>query len=218
MNKFIRSIADLTQLEKYANRDSVVHRVYPEIKVVSVLLYTLFVTSIGKYNISLVIVVGIIPTTIFFISEINGKEFISKLFLPLIFSCSLGILNPVLDSSFLSGTISLFTIILKSLFTISMTLLLVSTTPLRDLVKAFNFLKIPKPLVFLFFLIYRYIFILLEECGKTIEAYSLRVNSEKGLHISSWGSLVGQIIIRSYIRSESIYQAMLIRGMDIDSE
>lgn len=218
MNKMFKAVLDLRELEKYANGNNIINNIIPEIKIVFVFVYILFITSIEKYNLSLIISIGIIPISIFFLTEINGKIFLSKLLLPVIFSISLGILNPILDTEIIKGIISLLTLVLKSTFSISMTLLLVSTTPITELVKGFNFLKFPKSIIYLFFLMYRYIAILLKEVGTTMEAYSLRNPIKRGLYISTWGSLIGQIIIRSFNRSETIYQAMLIRGFEIDNE
>ncbi|OQY38445.1 MAG: hypothetical protein B6229_05860 [Spirochaetaceae bacterium 4572_7] len=218
MNKFFKAVLDLRELEQYSNKKNIINDINPEIKVVLVSFYILLVTTINKYNLSLVLIVGIVPTVIFFLTEIEGKVFLFKLIIPVFLSITFGILNPFLDIDFFHGIISLLTLVLKSTFTISMTLLLVCTTPIKQLIKGFSFFKIPKSIIYLFFLMYRYIVILLEEIGRTMDAYSLRATMQKGLHSSSWGSLVGQIVIRSYYRSENIYQAMLIRGIDLDSE
>ncbi len=175
MNKFFYAVLDLRELEQYSSKENIINSIKPEIKVLTAFLYILFVTSINKYNLSLIILAGVCPVIIFFLTDIEGKVFLRKLIIPVFLSISLGILNPFLDSDFLMGIISLITLLLKSTFSISMTLLLVSTTPLNQLVKGFRFFKIPKSIIFLFFLMYRYIVILLEEIGKTMDAYSLRV-------------------------------------------
>ena len=44
------------------------------------------------------------------------------------------------------------------------------------------------------------------------EAYSLRAPGQKGIHISAWGSFLGQLLLRSMDRAEALYQSMLLRG------
>ena len=59
---------------------------------------------------------------------------------------------------------------------------------------------------------YRYIIILVEEVIKVLQAYSLRAPGEKGIKRNVWGSLIGQIVFRTYDRGNMVYNAMLLRG------
>lgn len=214
MNKFLKAVLDLRELEQYANKKNVINNIKPEIKLIFVFFFVIFVTSINKYNLSLIIITGIVPTFIFFLTNIDGKVFVSKLIIPVFLSISLGILNPFLDDSLYMGIISLCTLVLKSAFTISLTLILVSTTTIKGIINGLRFFKIPKSIILIFFLMYRYIVILLEEIGKTMDAYQIRAPKCRGLHFSVWGSLIGQIIMRSYSRADNVYQAMLLRGLE----
>ena len=44
------------------------------------------------------------------------------------------------------------------------------------------------------------------------EAYHLRAPGQKGLHISAWGSFLGQLLLRSMDRAQELYSSMLLRG------
>ena len=44
------------------------------------------------------------------------------------------------------------------------------------------------------------------------EAYSLRAPGQKGIHVSAWGSFLGQLLLRSMDRAEALYHSMLLRG------
>ena len=44
------------------------------------------------------------------------------------------------------------------------------------------------------------------------EAYHLRSPGQKGIHISAWGSFLGQLLLRSMDRAEELYNSMLLRG------
>ena len=50
--------------------------------------------------------------------------------------------------------------------------------------------------------------------NRLIRAYKLRSYGKKGIHKTAWGPLIGQIILRAFERSQSIYAAMLTRGFD----
>ena len=43
-------------------------------------------------------------------------------------------------------------------------------------------------------------------------AYRLRAPGHKGIHISAWGSFLGQLLLRSMDRAEELYSNMLLRG------
>ena len=45
-----------------------------------------------------------------------------------------------------------------------------------------------------------------------IQAYSLRAPNQKGIHISAWGSFLGQLLLRSMDRAQELYYSMLLRG------
>ena len=70
----------------------------------------------------------------------------------------------------------------------------------------------PDILVTLLLLTYRYIGVMLEEVVIMSEAYSLRAPGQKGIHISAWGSFLGQLLLRSMDRAEGLYHSMLLRG------
>ncbi|MBQ2153482.1 MAG: cobalt ECF transporter T component CbiQ, partial [Oscillospiraceae bacterium] len=43
-------------------------------------------------------------------------------------------------------------------------------------------------------------------------AYRLRAPGQKGIHASAWGSFLGQLLLRSMDRAQSLYESMLLRG------
>ena len=58
----------------------------------------------------------------------------------------------------------------------------------------------------------RFILPLVCAVGLMTEAYSLRAPGQRGVHISAWGSFLGQLLLRSMDRAESLYSSMLLRG------
>ena len=43
-------------------------------------------------------------------------------------------------------------------------------------------------------------------------AYSLRAPGQKGVHVSAWGSFLGQLLLRSMDRAQELYESMQLRG------
>ncbi len=57
----------------------------------------------------------------------------------------------------------------------------------------------------LLLLTFRYISVLLEEVAIMTEAYHLRAPGQKGIHVSAWGSFLGQLLLREYGQSRKLF-------------
>ena len=44
------------------------------------------------------------------------------------------------------------------------------------------------------------------------DAYHLRAPGQKGIHISAWGSFLGQLLLRSMDRAQELFSSMMLRG------
>ena len=112
------------------------------------------------------------------------------------------------------GFIYTFCITLKAnaifLFTIS----ILGTTEIFSLAHALAHLKVPKKLIHLFFFFYRYISVLHGEYEKLLSASKIRAFSPTtSLHTwKTYSYLAGMLFVRSYERSQRVYQALILRG------
>jgi cobalt/nickel transport system permease protein len=87
------------------------------------------------------------------------------------------------------------------------------TTPLPEMMRAARFFRCPPLLVELALIMYRYIFLLLEEGGRIRNAQKARlgfVDFRRGLHSSA--VLGGMLVLRTYDRAEHSFDAMRCRG------
>lgn len=89
-----------------------------------------------------------------------------------------------------------------------------STSSILNLTYALKSLYFPDKIVYLFFLIYRYIFIILKEYKRLENALKARGFIPKtSFHTYRvYGYLTGNLLIKSYDRAEQIHRAMLCRG------
>ncbi len=71
---------------------------------------------------------------------------------------------------------------------------------------------IPSMLVTLLLLTYRYVGVMTQELAVMTDAYHLRAPGQKGIHVSAWGSFLGQLLLRSMDRAQELYSSMLLRG------
>jgi cobalt/nickel transport system permease protein len=112
------------------------------------------------------------------------------------------------------GIRSSLTITLKTNAIVLLTIGVFGTSEVFSLAHALVHLKVPRKLVHLFFFFYRYLSVLHEEYTKLRTAMKLRgFRPSAGMHTyRTYAYLVGMLIVRSYERSDRIYEAMLCRG------
>lgn len=118
-----------------------------------------------------------------------------------------------------AGLIRFGSIVVRSWLSVQVAILLTATTAFPDLMHALRHLRVPPVLVSIVSFMYRYLFVLSDEAGRLLrarEARSARLGSGGGGSIR-WrarvtGNMAGQLFLRSYERSERVYNAMLARG------
>ena len=119
-----------------------------------------------------------------------------------------------------AGLIRFVSIVIRSWLSVQMAILLVATTRFPDLMHALRHLRMPQILVAVVSFTYRYLFVLSDETVRLLrarEARSARLVGYKSGGSIAWraktaGHMVGQLFLRSYDRSDRIYNAMLSRG------
>jgi cobalt/nickel transport system permease protein len=117
------------------------------------------------------------------------------------------------------GLTRFISILIRSWLSVQMAILLTATTQFPDLMHALRHLRVPSLLVAIISFMYRYLFVLVDEAMRLLrarEARSARLANRGGGSI--WwrakvaGNMVGQLFLRSYERSDRVYNAMLARG------
>ena len=106
----------------------------------------------------------------------------------------------------------MLTLILKGFFCLLASFLLMATTTIEAIYRTLRQLHVPKLLTNLLLLTFRYVGLLLSEVAVMQQAYSLRAPGQKGIHISAWGSFLGQLLLRSMDRAQALYESMELRG------
>jgi len=111
------------------------------------------------------------------------------------------------------------TITLKSWICVQAATLLVFSTPFHDLLEGLARLHLPKLMVAIISLMYRYLAVLTGEATRMMRARASRMAHGHGAPKPGlvWqarvvGNMVGALFIRSYERSERVYVAMQSRG------
>ncbi len=94
--------------------------------------------------------------------------------------------------------------------------LLVSTTPVPLVLRALQWMRLPRSLVSVIALLIRYLTLLKEEAATMMRAARSRGWEWGSLRrrIGAAGGIVGSLFLRTYERGERVHRAMLARGFD----
>ena len=221
MNKMQKAIRELAEMDELAARSSPIHTLHPLAKLIATIAYIVVTLSFDKYDLGGLVPMVLWPILLFQISGIDVKSCFYKLRIVLPLVMAVGLFNPFFDKTVVlklgnlavtGGSLSMLTLMLKGLFCLMASFLLMATTPIDKLCAALRQLHVPKMLVTLLLLTYRYVGVMTEELAVMTDAYHLRAPEQKGIHISAWGSFLGQLLLRSMDRAQELYSSMLLRG------
>ena len=120
------------------------------------------------------------------------------------------------------GLLRFATILIRSWLSVQMAVLLVATARFPDIIHALEHLRVPSILTTIIAFLYRYLFVLGDEVFRLMRARESRsaaraVPGQRSGGSAVWrarvaGHMAGQLFLRSYERSDRVYNAMLARG------
>jgi cobalt/nickel transport system permease protein len=117
------------------------------------------------------------------------------------------------------GLVRFLSILVRSWISLQAAILLTAATKFSDLAHGLRHLRVPLILIAIISFMYRYLFVLSEEVERLLQARAARSAKLPGGKSPSvlWrarvaGNMVGQLFLRSYERSDRVYQAMVARG------
>jgi len=228
-------VLHVSPFDTYRAGESVWHRLDPRVKFILTLAFVLCVslTPVGAWPVYILLLALVLSASI--LAEL-GPVFVLRralvalpfvlAALPLLvtvpgvplFSIPVG---PWLLSVSIAGLQRFASIALKSWLSVQMAILLTATTPLPDLLVAMRALRLPRLLVAILGLMWRYLAVLGDEAMRMMRAREARSGARDehnggtlGWRARVTGAMAGSLFLRGYERSERIYNAMLARGYD----
>ena len=221
MNKMEHALRELGAMDAMAAGDSPIHRLHPAAKLFTTIAYIVAVVSFHKYDLSGLVPMVLYPVLLFQITGIPVRTCFYKLRIVLPLVMAVGLFNPFFDREPLlhlgtlavsGGVVSMLTLMLKGVLCLMSSFLLMATTSIDSLCAALRKLHAPRMLVTLLLLTFRYVGVLTRELSVMTDAYHLRAPGQKGIHVSAWGSFLGQLLLRSMDRAQELYSSMQLRG------
>jgi cobalt/nickel transport system permease protein len=118
------------------------------------------------------------------------------------------------------GLLRFMSILVRSWLSVQMAIMLVAVARFPDIVHALEHLRVPTILTTIIAFLYRYLFVLVDEVFRLLRAREARSAAAAGAKSGGsvrWraqvaGNMAGQLFLRSYERSDRVYNAMLARG------
>ena len=225
MSRIADASRSMTKLDELARRDTWLNRIHPLAKLLATMLYLVLVVSYSSRQLTGVLGMALYPFILFETASLSFRNALHRLRIVLPIVCLVGILNPFFDRepvltlfglTLTGGVLTMLSLMVKGVLTVLSTYLLIATTRVEEICGALSMLHIPGILVTEFLLICRYVSVLLGEADRMMQAYALRAPGQKGVAMSAWGSMLGQLLLRSMDRAKALYQSMCLRGFRED--
>ena len=196
-------------LDKWSRLDSPIHRAPPGLKLALALatVVTSVVTPLSLWW--AFVAISVLLSAAALASRVPPSFLLRRLVLLEPLAAGVAIL-----SAFQPGGAGIaLSILVRSTLCLATMVLLTSTTPFADLLRALRALRVPDLLVTVLALMYRYLFVLVDEAERMQRARRSRTFTRRRTHAwESLAALVGQLFVRSTERAERIYAAMCARG------
>jgi cobalt/nickel transport system permease protein len=213
-------------LDEYSHLDSPIHQLDPRAKLVGfiVLIFVCVSTPANLYA-AFAVYLGL-EIALVLLSRLPWRHVLKRMLVVLPFILAVAVflpffsegggsynLGPVTVSG--HGLMVLWNVAAKSTVSVLAVILLSSTTPFPDLLRAMEKMKVPRLMTTLLSFTYRYIYVLVEEMQRMLRARDSRGWSGKWLwQAKVIGHMIAALFLRSYERGERVYAAMLARGYD----
>ncbi len=212
---------NLGYLDSLSYKQSFVHRLDPRVKTIVTLVFVVTVVSFPQQELSGLLSFFVYPVFLIALGEIPVGFIARKLVIVSPFVFMVAIFNPLFDRTpavelygitVTRGWVSFLSIIVKFILTISTALLLIATTSFVGICEGLSRMKVPEVFVVQLMLLYRYLFVLIEEALRMVRARDSRSFGKKGHGVKTFINLVGILLVRTIQRADRIYSAMLSRG------
>jgi len=196
-------------LDRYSRLKSPVHRLHTAVKLATAICVIVAMVAVPFSSAWFFVVAAGLLLIVSALSAIPWSFIFKRLLLlePL----ALGIAVMALFQP--NGTMIFLSIVTKSTLCLFTVILLSNTTPFGELLGVLSRIGVPRILITILALMYRYLFVLIDEGERLARARMSRTFSAN--RVRRWqalASLIGQLFVRSTERAERIYAAMTARG------
>ena len=153
MNQAERAGRELRAMDDLAAQDSFLHRLSPLSKLFVTIFYLAVVVSFPRYRLTALVWMALFPVAGYQLAGIALRTCFQKLRLVLPLVCAVGLLNPIFDRQTVTqigtlavsgGVVSMLTLVMKGVFCLLASFLLMATTTIEEICRALRQLHLPE--------------------------------------------------------------------------
>ncbi len=224
MNRVESAMRDLTHLDEVARQQTWLHRIDARAKAITTLVYVVAIASLPRHAVLEMLPFAAYPLMLLLAAQLPLRVLTRPLLVTILLGMAIGAANPFLDRSpvrvfdgwcIAGGWLSFISIQLRAVLGVTGAIGLIATTGMERLCHGLARLGVPRGFVTQLLFLYRYLFLLGANSAAMSRARDLRSNG-RPLQLSTYGSLVGHLLLRTLDRAERIHAAMCCRGFHGD--
>jgi cobalt/nickel transport system permease protein len=206
-----------------SSRDTWLSRRDPRALILTTLAFLVVVVSFPRHAVAALLPLALYPVVLARLGQIPLPMVATRVLLALPFALMVGIFNPLFDTSpraellgqaISGGWLSFASIMVRAALAVAAATVLFATAGMPRICAGLNQIGVPAVVTTQLLLLHRYSLVLAGELGRMNLARELRSSERGDMSLAVYGSVLGNLLIRSVGRAERIHQAMLSRGFN----
>ncbi|HAJ94984.1 MAG TPA: cobalt ECF transporter T component CbiQ [Actinobacteria bacterium] len=197
-------------------------------KLLITLVNIIFIVSVEKGNFEVLALFGVLAIIVMILFRPDYRRLLKRVFIVFLYPFFISIFIPFTNSGNVlisldlklftvtvtdNGLTLFYTVLIKAFLSILITASLMLSTDEKELLYGLRKIKVPKIIVSIMFLMYRYIFLIREESKTGQMSINSRIFRRSYYTVNKKLTyLMGNMIIKSFDRAENIYKSMESRG------
>lgn len=220
-NKLQYVLCELDAMERTACMHSPLHSIDARAKLIVTGVFLVTMLSVPLTRLSDILLYFAFPLLTAAMGRFDYGRIFRRSLVVLPFVVFIGVFNLFYDRepAFRIGTlvvtvgwVRFLSIILRGLLSVQAILILISATGYYSLCRSMQRLGVPSVFTSQLLFVYRYLYVLIGESLAMSRARDARSFGHRSYPLKVWGTMIGQLLIRTFDRAEHITQAMLARG------
>jgi len=222
LNTPAAALAELGRLDRLAAGTSGIHTLDPRGKLLVTLAFIVLVLSYPPREIGALLPFAVFPLALAAAGGVPVRYLVTRVLWTLPLVLFLGASNIWFDRmpvatlggmTVTAGMVTCASLLVRVALTVTAATVLLATTGVSPLARALAACGVPRVMVVQLMLVYRYLFVVLEQLAQLRGAFALR-SAGRPLTLRVAGHLLARLLLRSMDRAARVHYAMRCRGFD----
>ncbi len=213
-------------IDRYAQGHSAIHALDARVKLAAVLAYSAVLVSFGRYALLELAPLAVLPLGMLWLGDVPVRFALRRAAVLSPFILTLAALAPLYDrqpvpialgpwqGAAAGGWLTAGSVAVRFTLGVLALTALMSTTPFGQLLAGMRRLGCPRVLVMQLGLLYRYLFLLVDQAMRVRRGRDFRgaARAPARRRLQAVGAIIGQLFVRSLDRADRVHLAMTARG------